>query len=364
MPPPTELSIIVPLLNERERILLLLRMLARQEGISFEVILSDGGSTDDTLELAGTIEESLPYALTIVSGPRGRGGQLNRGVSAAGGEWLLFLHADSVFPDPAAITKGITAVREASRAKSDGRLAGRFTLRFDRGETPSSFGYSFCEGQARLHRDGCILGDQGFLLSRKLLETIGPFDEALPLGEDLEMARRICRNEKFLLLPAEILTSPRRFQREGYRSRQTLNALLMGLLISGHSTFLTSLAGSYEHHAAGRPLELEPFFRHIATLVATLPGRERLIFWYRIGDYVRSNIWQLAFALDLHRSRQQGNGGGEGRFLQWYDRYLEPMSNHPPGVLLTGGVVLVWFYAAKKWRWLREGVRSNEKRAG
>jgi rSAM/selenodomain-associated transferase 2 len=241
VPASPELSIIIPLLNEAGRIETTLRMLARQEGIDFEVILSDGFSTDDTLARAAALRQSLPFELTIVTGGRGRGRQLNRGTAVAGGRWLLFLHADSVFPDSAALRKGVTSLAAAAQARGEGRTAGRFTLRFDREGTDAGFGYFFCEGKARLNRDGCILGDQGFLLPRKLLERVGPLDESLPLAEDLEFALRIRRSGEFLLLPAEIITSSRRFRREGYRPRQTLNALLMGLLFSGQ-TFPAAIA--------------------------------------------------------------------------------------------------------------------------
>ena len=354
-------SLVVPLLNEAETIRKFLLMLARQERIDFQVILSDGGSRDDTLLRAKALGELLPYDLTIITGGRGRGRQMNSGAAVAQGDWLLFIHADSKFSDPLALYKGLSAVKEREVAKGEGRTAGRFAIRFDTAGASSGFGYSFCEGKARLNRSGCILGDQGFLLSRKLLERVGSFDESLTVAEDPDFAERLRAHGEFILLPAEILSSPRRFVMEGYRSRQTLNALLMGLLFSGHSSFLATLPGSYQRHDRARRLSLEPIFREIARLISTLPMRKRLLFWYKIGAYVRGNIWQLAFALDLWRTRR---GGVEGALLALYDKYLDRLTNHPPGRLLVAGIVWLWFFSARRWRWLREGKREDVKRAG
>jgi rSAM/selenodomain-associated transferase 2 len=359
-----ELSVIVPILNEAERIEQLLLMLARQEQVHFEVILSDGNSTDDTLYRAAAVAKNLPYELHPITGDRGRGKQLNNGASAAQGTWLLFLHADSDFPDQSALWKGLDFLKETVRRTGQKETAGRFALTFDTSGTASTFGYSFCEGKARLNRPGCILGDQGFLLSREFFQRTGLFNETLPLAEDLEFAERIRIQGKFLLLPAEIRTSSRRFRVEGYRSRQTLNALLMGLLHSGQSHVLARIPGIYQSHDTGRRLQLEPFFRETASFIATLAVRERLAFWYRIGTYVRANAWQLAFALDVRRALRLGihKEVMNTTFLAGYDRHLDFLTDHPPGKLLTAGLVKAWFFLARNWAWLREGKECIKKR--
>ena len=348
------LSVIIPVFNEAPHIAPLLSMLARQEGCAFETILCDGGSTDGSLSQARNLADTLPYPLTPISAPRGRGRQMNAGATAAGGEWLLFLHADSAFPDPAALRNGLSLLREAALNNRHRRTAGRFALRFDTAGTKSRFGYAFCEGKARLGRTGGILGDQGFLLSRELFESVGPFDESLPVAEDVEYAERIrSRGGEFLLLPTEILTSPRRFETEGYRARQTLNALIMGLLFSGRPHLLSALTGGYRSHHDGRPLDLEPFFEETARQISLLPPGERLAFWYRIGTYVRANAWQLAYLLDLRRGWRKGmrEEGEETPLLAWYDRYLEPLTDHPPGRVIAAVIVRIWFTLACHGLW-------------
>jgi rSAM/selenodomain-associated transferase 2 len=360
------LSIIVPVLNEVATIAPFLQGLARQERVTFEVIICDGGSTDGTLAAAAPLTDAFPCGLTLLAGARGRGRQMNAGATAAKGKWLLFLHADTEFPDPHALRKGINDLTERSTTNGHDQTAGRFALKFDTGGKETPFGYCFCEGKARLDRSGCVLGDQGFMLTREFFSTVGSFDESLPVAEDVEFAERVRAHGEFLLFPAEILTSPRRFETEGYRERQTLNAMIMGLLFTGQQRILQALPGIYQVQNQSRTLNLEPFFREIAALIALLPVKERLVFWYRIGAYVRSNAWQLAYALDLRRNYRRGitEGVEETPLLARYDRYLDRLTDHPPGRLLTAGLVRAWFSLAGSWPRLREGKHENEKRAG
>ena len=91
----TELSIIVPTLNEAETLPLLLSDLAGQKNVKTEIIVSDGGSVDSTIEGAKRFFLEKGLAGTCLVGPRARGRQLNAGAEIARSDWLLFLHADS-----------------------------------------------------------------------------------------------------------------------------------------------------------------------------------------------------------------------------------------------------------------------------
>ncbi len=114
------LSIIMPVLNEAEGIAAALAALQGFRARGVEVIVADGGSADDTIELA------RPFADKVVSAPRGRAVQMNAGAAVARGDVLLFLHADTQLP------------ADAERLVLDGlaqfRLAwGRFDVQFDGG---------------------------------------------------------------------------------------------------------------------------------------------------------------------------------------------------------------------------------------
>ncbi|MDX9709478.1 MAG: glycosyltransferase, partial [Trichloromonas sp.] len=151
-----ELSVIVPTLNEEGNLPLLLENLEQQRGISFEVIVVDGGSRDGTRILAASAANAYP--LTLVDSPPGRGIQLNAGVRQARGEWLLFLHADSRFSDSTALARGVRYLIAEKQRLADTVIAGRFALRFTAtgGQCPGA--YAFYESKARQNRPGCIHG--------------------------------------------------------------------------------------------------------------------------------------------------------------------------------------------------------------
>ncbi|MEM9493288.1 MAG: glycosyltransferase, partial [Myxococcota bacterium] len=99
------LSVIIPVLNEAERIDACLRRLADQPGLG-ECIVVDGGSADDTAARA-----ARHHRVQVVHSRRGRAVQLNTGAAAARGDTLLFLHADTELPDNAAVTVAATLAR-------------------------------------------------------------------------------------------------------------------------------------------------------------------------------------------------------------------------------------------------------------
>ena len=85
------MSVVIPTLNEQRTLVECLDSVG--EGRGLEIVVSDGGSRDSTLEIARARE-----GVQIVEGSPGRGPQLNRGAAATGGEMLLFLHADCRLP--------------------------------------------------------------------------------------------------------------------------------------------------------------------------------------------------------------------------------------------------------------------------
>jgi rSAM/selenodomain-associated transferase 2 len=333
-----ELSVVVPVLNEADNIALFLRAMACQHGVRMELIISDGGSGDGSVALAERCREGLPYPLKIVTGARGRAGQLNRGAAAACSPTLLFLHIDSSFPDPLALRKALDALTAAGDGA--GGIAGHFALEFRfPGAVP--FPYRFYGAKAALDRRGCTHGDQGFLMSAALFNQVGPFDCTLPLMEDTFLAERIRETGGWLLLPASIRTSPRRFLSEGLLPRQTLNAILTNLAALGRFDLIQELKGCYQSQHTAERLQLHPFLSYIKKWIAALDPAERRRFWYATGSYIRGNAWQIAFFLDLVSGGMRQRRGG--RLLDWHDRYLARLLDNVAGNLAATLLVWVWF---------------------
>ena len=291
-----ELSVIVPVFNEKGNIAPFLRAIGEQRAVCLELIVSDGASTDDSIGAVQRFAQGAPFPVRVIGGAKGRAGQLNRGAGVARGGTLLFLHIDSGCTDPLALRKGLDALKTA--ACRGARVAGRFALAFDfDGATPLP--YRFYGAKATLDRAGCTHGDQGFVIGREFFCEVGPYDTTLPLMEDTFLAERVRQAGRWLLLPARIFTSPRRFLAEGLLPRQTLNAILMNLAAIGQLSLIHSLKKSYRSHDATERLRLRPFLAPLKESIAHLPRAQRRRLWHQTGAYVRGKAWQIPFFLDL-----------------------------------------------------------------
>lgn len=339
-----ELSVVAPVFNEALTLGMFLDSLAGQQRVAFEVVICDGGSDDGTPTLARELGKGRPFPVTVTTATGGRGAQLNAGAAAGRAPNLLFLHADSRFDDPMSLRKGLDCLAAAIASRGHERLAGRFRLCFDRTDPAPSFGYYFYEWKARLNRAECIHGDQGFLLRKSFFARVGPFPDTFPMLAETRFAGIVRENGEWLLLPADIHTSARRFEVEGLRARQTLNAIIMNFAALDWQPFFQAIPSLYPRHDHSRPLRLTDILRGIAALIWALPLGERLLLWYRTGGYVRANVWQLAFALDVRRSFDRGVPPDEGKtpLLNFYDRRLDRLTDHPPGRMVAAVIVWLW----------------------
>jgi rSAM/selenodomain-associated transferase 2 len=336
-----ELSVIVPVYNEEANIAPFLGALALQQGVRMELIFSDGGSQDRSIGALGECREGLPFPLRVIEGARGRAGQLNRGAAAALAPMLLFLHIDSHFPDPLALRKALDTLAAANRGEACD-VAGHFALEFHF-EGPIPFPYRFYGAKATLERRGCTHGDQGYLIGADFFRRVGPFDTTLPLMEDTFLAERIRESGRWLLLPARIQTSPRRFLSEGLLPRQTLNAMLTNLADLGRLDLIEELKGCYRSQHSAQRLSLAPYFVHIRNWIAALPREERRRFWYDTGSYVRGNAWQIAFFFDLAVGTVEAGRGG--KVLAWHERFLERRLDNALVNWVAAALVWIWFKA-------------------
>jgi rSAM/selenodomain-associated transferase 2 len=321
-----QLSIIVPLLNEADMLPSLFATLVAQRGVRFELVLCDGGSHDDTLRRASELADASRFRVKIAEAPRGRGRQMNAGAVAAGADILLFLHADSVFDTNDALARSVSALRTGVAASGFDAVAGRFALSFRRQNAEPSLAYLFYEAKARLNRSDCIRGDQGFMLSRAFFRLLGGFDEQMPYLEDLRFVDSVASKGSWLLFPAGISTSARRFETEGLLERQVVNAIIVNCLIAGWPEFFSDLAGLYRFNSETGRLSLFPILDGIRKLLARQSTAWRRSFWNSTGHHVAANAWQPFFWLDVQRAFAAGQGSGtvEHRwYLRLYERFLE-----------------------------------------
>ncbi len=339
-----ELSIIVPVFNEAKIIPAFFENLASQRGVDFEVIVCDGGSDDETCFIAEQVAKSLCFPVRIISGGRGRGRQMNRGAEEAAGDYLLFLHVDSLFDDEYALRTGIDALMSVIASMGRDSVAGRFALRFRQRSHRFAMLYYYHECKAMLNRSECIHGDQGFMLPRSFYFSAGPFDETIPVLEDTHFAESVRDNGIWTLFPCLISTSARRFETEGPVRREILNSMVMALGAMGRYDFLLEIPNVYASLDRSGRLKLYPFFCRIRSLLSKLLLRERISFWYSCGTYVASNSWQPAFLIDVRRNFRCGSQPGEGRntCLDRFDRYAGVFIRLMP--VKVAACVLVWTY--------------------
>ena len=205
-----DLSIIIPTLNaagELSRCLGAVTV-ASEKGLSLEMIIVDGGSRD------GTVETARALGARVVSSPPGRGLQLVAGAQAAGGHWLLFLHADTVLESGWA-----RAVADFMGAEENTRRAAYFRFALDDEALAARRLERMVAWRCRLL--ALPYGDQGLLLSRDFYYELGGFPP-LPLMEDVALARRIGRR-RFSALDVRAVTGAARYQCGGYVRRPLRN---------------------------------------------------------------------------------------------------------------------------------------------
>jgi rSAM/selenodomain-associated transferase 2 len=225
MLPPVRLAIVMPTLNE-ERVLDV--SLPAALALADEVVVSDGGSSDRSVAIARR------HGARVVTGPAGRGGQLNRGAAAADADVLLFLHADTRLPAGADRT-----VREAIAA---GAEFGAFSLRFDDRRPLLRFAERLINVRSRLTR--LPLGDQAHFMTRAAFERLGGYRD-WPILEDLDLARRARRAARSVLVEEAVITAARRYTERGVLRNAATNWLIWLLFACGVSPH--HLARMYRH---------------------------------------------------------------------------------------------------------------------
>lgn len=203
------ISVIIPALNEGKRIEACLRNLVGRPGV--EVILVDGGSFDNTCDTAAAC------GARVMVSPAGRGRQMNCGAQEAKGDVFLFLHADTILP--ANFQRQI-----AGAVELPGFAAGAF--RFAIGGKGIAFRIIEFFTNLRARILSLPYGDQALFLAAKTFHALGGFRE-MPILEDVDMVRRLCRLGRLVIVPSPALTSARRWQRLGIMRAIIINQMIL-----------------------------------------------------------------------------------------------------------------------------------------
>ncbi len=192
------ISIIIPVLNEQQNISVCLQSLQdwRQQGC--EIIVVDGGSTDRSREIAGR------QADILCDSERGRAVQMNTGAARAGGDILLFLHADTILPPVSEVLIDTINRQEHGWGRFDVRLSG----------AQPAFRIIGFFMNLRSRITGIATGDQAMFVCRQLFSRIGGFPR-IPLMEDIALSRKLRAMSRPLCLQQQAVTSSRRWESHG-----------------------------------------------------------------------------------------------------------------------------------------------------
>ena len=215
------LSIIVPVVDE-DRIIndLIEHLYGLPFGDGCEVIIVDGNQSQNTLKAIsrGDVKKIASF--------KGRGAQMNAGAAGAKGEILLFLHADTLLPRPV-LDQILLALKQPDI------VGGAFDL----GINSNRWGFRLIETVASLRSRITRMpyGDQAIFIKKAVFERLGGFGE-IPLMEDVDLMRRVRKTgQKIAIIPLKVLTSPRRWEKEGLFFSTLRNWILISLYLLGVS---------------------------------------------------------------------------------------------------------------------------------
>ena len=214
-------SIIVPVFHEGERINHLLEYLNRLDSEkNLEIIVVDGVQEKDTLRAIHSNH------VIKISSEKGRAKQMNAGASAANGEILIFLHADTELP-------GQALKKIYSLMGQKAYVGGAFDLGIKSDKFIFKVIGTLSSLRSRLNR--IPFGDQAIFIRREYFNQIGGYKE-IPLMEDVELMRSIKKSgDKISIFYDRVMTSPRRWEKEGVIYCTLRNWTLQALYFLGIS---------------------------------------------------------------------------------------------------------------------------------
>jgi rSAM/selenodomain-associated transferase 2/rSAM/selenodomain-associated transferase 1 len=223
-----ELSIVIPVLNDTEPLERLLTTIRADP--QADIVVVNGGAPDDRLNAICR----RPDLQLLTSAP-GRGRQMNVGASAAAGRWIVFLHADTRLPPQWS--------DEIRRASADPAVVGgSFRFQLDSAAWQARLIERAVDRRVRWL--DLAYGDQALFVRRDVFDAMGGYCE-WPLMEDVEFVRRLRRAGRLYHSAQPVLTSARRWERDGWWRRSASNVTLQALFFAGVAP--ERLANWYSH---------------------------------------------------------------------------------------------------------------------
>lgn len=217
----SEVSIIIPTLNEEDVLARTLHNLTLLNPNPKEILIVDGGSQDDTLNIAK--KAGIPI---LLSGQAGRSVQMNLGADTAKGKILCFLHADTLVPDD------LIAIVEKVLAKP--KIAGGGFISLMTSSLQTRWGvslhnylktyYAALIFRPHLFFKGLriLFGDQVIFCRRQDFQHCGGFDRDLPIMEDADLCMRLCQYGSIYLVNRTVHSSDRRVAKWGWLKANAL----------------------------------------------------------------------------------------------------------------------------------------------
>ena len=212
------ISIIIPTYNEEDTIKKLVCHLKSNAPADTEIIVVDGGSSDQTVA-----EAQSSGACCLTSPKKGRGAQMNAGAEHASGNILYFVHADSLPP--------ASFAHDIKKAIRDGYPAGCFRFTFN-SDHPLLKINAYC---TRFDRIMCRGGDQTLYIKTSLFDRLGGYRDDFIIMEDYDLIERIQENAPFKIIPKDVTVSARKYEQNNYLQVQLANFIVFMMYFWGCS---------------------------------------------------------------------------------------------------------------------------------